>query len=109
MDTLLSLRVFCTVAELKSFTAAADRLNLSPAMTSKHVRPLERRLGARLLNRTSRHVSLSEVGTLYFHQTRPMLDTLDEVEAAVSKTTVAARGLLRLSAPVWMANPVFAS
>lgn len=109
MDTLTSLRVFCTVAELKSFTAAADRLGLSPAMASKHVMHLERRLATRLLNRTSRHVSLTETGTLYFDQARQMLDGLDEVEAAVSKATVAPRGTLRLSAPVWMANSVFSS
>ena len=109
MDTLTSLRVFCTVAELKSFTAAADRLGLSPAMTSKHVMHLERRLATRLLNRTSRHVSLTETGTLYFDEARQMLDGLDEVEAAVSKATVVPRGTLRLSAPVWMANAVFSS
>lgn len=109
MDTLTSLRVFCTVAELKSFTAAANRLGLSPAMASKHVIHLERRLATRLLNRTSRHVSLTETGTLYFDQARQMLDGLDEVEAAVSKATVAPRGTLRLSAPVWMANSVFSS
>ena len=64
MDTLVSIRVFCTVAELKSFTAAAERLGVSPAMTSKHVMHLEERLSARLLNRTSRHVSLTESGAL---------------------------------------------
>ena len=48
MDTLTSLRVFCAVAELKSFSAAADRLGLSPAMVSKHVIHLEQRLAARL-------------------------------------------------------------
>ena len=104
MDTLTSLRVFCAVAELKSFTAAADRLGLSPAMASKHVMHLENRLGTRLLNRTSRHVSLTETGGLYFSQTRQMLDGLDEVEAAVSNVTVTPRGTLKLSAPVWMAT-----
>jgi DNA-binding transcriptional LysR family regulator len=108
MDTLLSLRVFCTVAELKSFTAAAERLGLSAAMASKHVMHLEGRLVTRLLNRTSRHVSLTEAGALYFEQARQMLEGLDEVEAAVSRTAVTPRGRLRLSAPVWMANPVFA-
>ncbi len=108
MDTLLSLQVFCLVAELKSFTGAANRLGLSAAMVSKHVMHLERRLATRLLNRTSRHVSLTETGRLYFEQTRQTLDALDEVEAAVSKTTVTPRGTLRMSAPVWMANPVFA-
>jgi DNA-binding transcriptional LysR family regulator len=108
MDTLVSIRVFCTVAELKSFTAAAERLGVSPAMASKHVAHLEERLSARLLNRTSRHVSLTEVGALYFEQARQMVDGLDEVEAAVSQTAVAPKGRLRLSAPVWMANPLFA-
>lgn len=104
MDTLLSLRVFCAVAELKSFTAAAGRLGLSPAMASKHVMHLENRLGSRLLNRTSRHVNLTEAGALYFNQARQMLDGLDEVEAAVSNVTVTPRGILKLSAPVWIAN-----
>jgi DNA-binding transcriptional LysR family regulator len=109
MDTLVSIRVFCTVAELKSFTAAAERLGVSPAMASKHVMHLEERLSARLLNRTSRHVSLTETGALYFEQARQMVDGLDEVEAAVSQTVVAPKGRLRLSAPVWMANPLFVS
>lgn len=107
MDTLLSMRVFCTVAELKSFAAAADRLGVSTAMASKHVMHLEKRLSTRLLNRTSRHVSLTETGALYFEQTRHMLEALQEVEDAVGKTTVTPRGTLRFSAPVWMANPVF--
>ncbi|MDA9399425.1 LysR family transcriptional regulator [Bradyrhizobium sp. CCBAU 45389] len=108
MDSLVSMRVFCLVAELKSFAAAAQRLRISPAMASKHVMQLEKRLGTRLLNRTSRRVSLSESGTLYFEQARQMLDSLDEVEAAVSKATVVPRGTLRLTTPVWMANAIFA-
>ncbi|MGY8637682.1 LysR substrate-binding domain-containing protein [Bradyrhizobium sp. 14AA] len=108
MDSLVSMRVFCLVAELKSFATAAQRLRISPAMASKHVMQLEKRLGTRLLNRTSRRVSLSESGALYFEQARQMLDSLDEVEAAVSKATVVPRGTLRLTAPVWMANTIFA-
>ncbi|MDT2022739.1 LysR family transcriptional regulator [Methylocella sp. CPCC 101449] len=104
MDTLTSLRVFCTVAELESFTAAAGRLGLSAAMTSKHVMHLEDRLGIRLLNRTSRHVSLTEAGALYLTQARQMLDGLDEVEAALSNVAVSPRGTLKLSAPVWIAS-----
>ncbi|QOG16535.1 MULTISPECIES: LysR family transcriptional regulator [Bradyrhizobium] len=109
MDTLVSMRVFCLVAELKSFVTAAQRLRISPAMASKHVMQLEKRLGTRLLNRTSRRVSLSESGALYFEQARQMLDSLDEVEAAVSNATVVPHGTLRLTAPVWMANAIFAS
>lgn len=107
MDTLQSMKVFRLVAELKSFAAAADRLGISPAMASKHVQHLEQRLSTRLLNRTSRSVSLSEAGMLYFEQSRLMLDTLDEVEAEVSQATVVPRGTLKLNAPEFMANPVF--
>jgi DNA-binding transcriptional LysR family regulator len=108
MDKLTSLRVFCTVAELKSFTAAAARLGLSPAMASKHLTHLESTLGARLLNRTSRHVSLTEIGALYFNRTRPMLDGLDEVEATIGNIAVTPRGTLKLSAPMWAANALIA-
>ncbi|MGJ4943712.1 LysR family transcriptional regulator [Bradyrhizobium sp. HKCCYLS1011] len=107
MDALAGIRVFCAVAELRSFAAAAKRLGLSPAMASKHVMQLERRLSTRLLNRTSRRVGLTEAGALYFEQTRQMLDSLDEVEAVVSKATVIPHGTLKLSAPVWFANPLF--
>ncbi len=54
MDQLVGIRVFCTVVELKSFIAAAERLDMSATMVSKHVKQLERRLTTRLLNRTSR-------------------------------------------------------
>ncbi|MGJ4951606.1 LysR family transcriptional regulator [Bradyrhizobium sp. HKCCYLS20291] len=108
MDTLVSIRVFCQVTELKSFVAAADRLNMSPAMASKHVMQLEQRLSTRLLNRTSRRVGLTEAGQVYFDQVRPMLDQLDEAEAVVSRATVIPRGTLKVSAPVWFANPLFA-
>lgn len=109
MDTLLSMRVFCAVADHRSFTVAAKRLDLSPAMVSKHVMHLESRVGNRLLNRTSRHVSLTETGALYFDQTKRMLEGLDEVEAAISNTTLMPRGTLRLSAPVWVASQCFSA
>ncbi|MEH2414923.1 LysR family transcriptional regulator [Nostoc sp.] len=107
MDTLLSMKVLRQVVESGSFVAAAERLNLSTAMTSKHVMHLERNLGARLLNRTSRHLSLTEAGTVYYEQCREMLDNLEVVEAAVGRATVAARGVLKITAPVWFANPLF--
>jgi DNA-binding transcriptional LysR family regulator len=109
MDTLTSIRVFCMVAELKSFAAAAHRLGMSPAMASKHVMHLERRLGTRLLNRTSRHLSLTETGALYFQQSSPLLDGLADAEAAITKATVIPSGTLKITAPVWFANPSFIS
>lgn len=107
MDTLTSMRVFRLAVEFKSFAAAARRLDMSPAMASKHVMHLERRLGTLLLNRTSRHLSLTESGATYFEHVRLLLDDLDDVESAVSQSTAAPHGTLKLSVPVWMANPDF--
>lgn len=108
MDTLLSLKVLDLVAELKSFTAASDRLGLSPAMATKHVQHVEERVGARLLNRTSRNVSLTEAGGIYLSRLRPLLEGLGDVEAQISQTAIRPSGRLRVSMPVWMATPKFA-
>lgn len=108
MDRLLSIRVFAAVAEAKSFTAVADRLSLSTAMTSKHVQHLEAQVGARLLNRTSRNVSLTEAGAIYLESVRALIEGLDEAEARISQTSIKPAGNLRLSVPVWMATPGFA-
>ncbi len=108
MDTLLSLRVFAEVAEHKNFSAVAERLGLSPAMTSKHVKHVEARVGARLLNRNSRNVSLTEAGAQYLQTIRPLLDGLAEAEAQLTSDSLSPRGTLRMSMPVWMSNPAFA-
>ena len=107
MDTLSSMKVLCQVVELGSFVAAAERLDLSTAMTSKHIMNLERHLGARLLNRSSRHLSLTEAGIVYYEQCREIIDNLEVLEAAVKKTAVTARGVLKITAPIWFANPLF--
>ena len=62
MDTLLSMKVLVAVVDHASFVQAAEHLGLSKAMVSKHVMHLENRLGARLLNRNSRHLSVTESG-----------------------------------------------
>jgi DNA-binding transcriptional LysR family regulator len=85
MDSLVSLRVFCAVAELNSFTAAANRLGISLPMTSKHVMRLEQHLGTRLLKRTRWQVTLTKTGALYFESVQQLLMRLDDVEAAVRK------------------------
>lgn len=108
MDTLLSLRVFAAVAEHKSFSLVAERMNLSAAMTSKHVQHVEARVGARLLNRNSRNVSITEAGANYLATVRPLLEGLEEAEAQLSETSTGASGTLKVSMPVWMANTGFA-
>ncbi|MEZ5894525.1 MAG: LysR family transcriptional regulator, partial [Parvularculaceae bacterium] len=109
MDTLLSIRIFCTVAELRSFSAAASKFNIAHSAVSKHVATLEQRLSARLLNRTSRSVSLTEVGSVYLQQARHVLELLDEMEAAARNTSAKPSGNLKISAPPWFANTDFVS
>ncbi|WP_126420483.1 LysR family transcriptional regulator [Asticcacaulis excentricus] len=108
MDTLVSVHVFAAVAETRSFTAAANRLGLSTAMTSKHIKHLEVKIGARLLNRTSRKVSLTEAGTIYLESVQSLIEGLEEAEARISQTSIKPSGRLKLSVPVWMATPQFA-
>src|SRR3981081_4551590 len=83
MDTLLSMKVFRQVVESGSFVEAAERLNLSTAMTSKHLMYLEKHLGTRLLNRSSRSSSLTESGTLFFERCKVFLEEVAEAELAV--------------------------
>jgi len=108
MDRLTSLRVFREVVDAGSFTHAATRLGLSAPMASKHVAQLERSLGARLLNRSSRHLSLTEAGEAWYGQSAQALDLLDAAEASIGRKNEAPRGILKVSAPVWCATPHFA-
>ncbi|MDR5813086.1 MULTISPECIES: LysR family transcriptional regulator [unclassified Caballeronia] len=108
MDALTSLRVFREVVEAGSFVKAAERLDMSTAMTSKHVANLERQLRVRLLNRTTRHLSLTEAGSVYFEQCSEALDILQAAEAAVGAQTAQPQGVLKVTAPGWFANPTFA-
>ncbi|MCS6765471.1 MAG: LysR family transcriptional regulator [Candidatus Protistobacter heckmanni] len=108
MDQLSSIRIFLEIAETGSFAAAAERLDISAPMVSKHVAALEKWLGARLLNRSSRHVSLTEAGALYQELCRQALDILDAADTAVGSEAAAPRGHLRISAPVWCATRQFA-
>lgn len=107
MDTLLSMRVLVAIVDNHSFIKAAEQLGLSKAMVSKHLVNLENRLGARLLNRNSRHLSLTESGSIYLDRCRTVLEELDEVEATVSRSVVSPSGTIRLSAPMWLASDYF--
>ena len=108
MDTLQSMKIFRSVVDGGSFVAAARALDVSTAMASKHVANLEKRLGTRLLNRSSRHLSLTDAGRVYFEQVRDALDNLEAAELAVGQTAATPRGLLKITAPVWFANAHFA-
>ncbi|CAO3360192.1 Transcriptional regulator, LysR family [Azospirillum palustre] len=100
MDRLDDMLAFIKVVDTKSFTAAADRLNLSKSVVSRRIGELENRLGARLLNRTTRKLSLTEVGQAYYERCTRILADLEEAEQAVADLHAAPRGRLRLNAPV---------
>lgn len=100
MDTVRSMRVFATVAQTGSFAAAADRLDLSRAAVTRHVAALEKHLGTRLLQRTTRRLALTDAGSLYRERCDRLLEWLDETEALVGRGQQTARGNLRVSAPV---------
>lgn len=96
MDRFSSLTVFVRVVEGGSFSAAASRLNMSKTMVSNHVRALEDRLGVRLLNRTTRRVSLSEIGKAYYDRCTQILADLEQADDVASALQSTPRGTLRI-------------
>jgi DNA-binding transcriptional LysR family regulator len=91
---------FCAVAEVGNFTGAASKLDTSVAQVSRKVASLEKHLGVKLLQRTTRSVSLTEAGSLYFEQTFPALQSLENAQLSVSALQQTPQGLIRLTAPV---------
>ena len=100
MDTIDGMRTFVAVVSDGAFSRAAERLNMSPQLVSKYVAQLESRLGARLLNRSTRRISITEVGQAYYERCVDVLAEIDEMEDAVGDATTAARGTLRINAPM---------
>jgi DNA-binding transcriptional LysR family regulator len=100
MDRLAAMEMFAKVVAEKSFSGAARQLGVSKSVVSKAVAELEDRLGAQLLNRTTRQMSLTEVGHAYHERCLSILESVDEVEQLVSDQARAPRGLLRIAAPV---------
>jgi DNA-binding transcriptional LysR family regulator len=99
MDRFENTRVFTAVVEAGSFSAAAERLGISRAAASKHVLQLEERLSARLLNRTTRRVSVTEAGRAFYEQCRRILSDLEEAERSAGELHNEPRGELRIIAP----------
>jgi DNA-binding transcriptional LysR family regulator len=99
MDRFENAKVFVAVVEAGGFTGAAERLGLSRAATSKHVLQLEERLGARLLNRTTRRVSVTAAGRTFYEKCRRILADLEEAERAASELHNEPWGELRVIAP----------
>jgi DNA-binding transcriptional LysR family regulator len=100
MDRLAAIEAFVRVAESGSFSKAAERLNSSKSAVSRQVGALEAELGARLIHRTTRALTLTEAGRSYFEQAARILADLAEANASVGQLQAAPRGRLRVSAPM---------
>ena len=97
MDRLTEMEAFATVVDQGGFTDAAKKMGISKSAVSKHVSALEARLGARLLNRTTRRVSPTEIGLAYYDRARRVLNDAGEADALVTSMQSAPSGLLRIS------------
>ncbi len=99
MDRLSELEAFAAVAETGGFSAAARTLGRTTSAVSKQIQSLEARLGVRLLHRTTRRVSLTEIGVAFRERVQGVLSDLGDAEAAAAELQAEPRGLLRVSMP----------
>ena len=100
LDRLRAYEVFVAVVGKGGFARAAEALDTSPANVTRYVNDLEAHLGVRLMNRTSRKLSLTESGEALYERCRAILEEVGEAEAAASSTTIRPRGRLRINAPL---------
>lgn len=100
MDRFTAMQVFRQVAQLNSFAEAGRRLGLSPAAVSKNIAELETHLGARLINRTTRRMALTEEGRIYLEHIVRGLDALSEADQALGSIKGEPSGVLKVSAPM---------
>ena len=104
MNQLEDMRIFAETVDAQSFTAAADRLGLSKQFVSKRIAALEKRLGARLLVRSTRHLRVTDLGLAYHERAQRILSEVDAAEQMITSQTATPRGVLRLSAPMTFAT-----
>ena len=97
IDVLTGMRVFTAVVDAMSFAKAAEQLDLSRGMTSRYVAQIESHLGVRLLNRTTRHLSLTEAGQDYYQRAAQVLAMVEDAERAAAQETQEPRGTLRVA------------
>lgn len=104
MMKLVGMGIFARVAEAKSFSGAARRLGISKSLVSKEVSRLEQALGARLLNRTTRQLSLTEFGSAFYEHCARVVQEAEEAELLVERLHANPRGVLKFTAPVAFAT-----
>jgi DNA-binding transcriptional LysR family regulator len=99
MDTITGMQTFVAVAKQKSFTGGAKVLGISTKLASKYVAQLEKKLGAQLLHRTTRSVTLTETGVAYLERSVPILDQINELEGVIQAKQSELAGPIRIAAP----------
>lgn len=104
MDRFLAMKVFARVVEAGSFSKAADALRLPPASVSRTLQALEAHLGARLINRTTRSISITEDGEAYYERCVRVLGEVDDMEASLSHSKLSPKGNVKVSLPTVMAK-----
>jgi DNA-binding transcriptional LysR family regulator len=109
MDRLSGMEVFVRVVDLGGFTAAAAESRMSTTMVSNHIKALEKRLGAKILNRTTRRQSLTEIGARYYAQCLDVLARIETAESEAREMRSRPRGRLKVSAPVTLGSHVLVS
>ncbi|MFD3188747.1 LysR family transcriptional regulator [Sedimentitalea sp. HM32M-2] len=108
MPYVESLRVFTRVVDLGSITSGGRDLRLTPAVASKRIKELEKHLGVRLFNRTTRSLSPTEVGRKFYDHACRVLGTIDEAEAMVANFSGQPRGVIRVAAPLGAGRRIIA-
>ncbi|MEP7185033.1 MAG: LysR family transcriptional regulator [Rhodanobacter sp.] len=104
MNQLEDMRIFAETVDAQSFTAAAERLGLSKQFVSKRIAAMEKRLGARLLVRSTRRLRVTNLGLAYHERALRILQDVDAAEQMIISHTATPRGVLRLSAPMSFAT-----
>ena len=100
MDHIKAMRLFLTVVQTGSLSGAGRQSGLSPASVSRQITALEDDLGVRLLNRTSRRLSLTEAGQVYLERAERLLQDIDELRDSVSQMALKPRGTLRIQSRI---------
>ncbi|QFT66111.1 HTH-type transcriptional regulator DmlR [Labrenzia sp. THAF35] len=108
MSYLESLRVFTRVVELGSITSGGRDLRLTPAVASKRIKELEKHLGVRLFNRTTRSLTPTEVGKVFYDYAVKALESIEDAEAAVASFSDTPRGVIRVTAPLGAGRRIIA-
>lgn len=100
MDKFLEMKTFAAVVDCGSFVQAADALDMSKPAVSRHVAELEKRLGIRLLQRTTRKLSLTEEGRLFYGRCKTVLADVEVAEEEITAKSIAVKGLIKVNVPV---------